>query len=353
DSSILLRQNDANIRIKFTGLSFYSGQNFKYRYRVKELDSTWIYTVPETNYALFQSLPSGKYTFQVQLVTDDNRTSDFVSLSLSISPILWLQWWFYAIISLGASFGIFVYFKNIIRKMKERDLYFRKAVNADLEKTRAEEAYRRAQLSALKAQMNPHFLFNALNSIQAFIFLNDKNSANTYLGKFSDLMRLTLDMSQKDTVTLHDEVQMLEHYLNLEAMRLRYDLKWHIKTDSSLNIDNIQIPPLLIQPYVENAIKHGLAPKKEHRILSVFFYQKDKHSIVCEITDNGIGRQKALELKKLRLNNHKSFSTSATEQRLNLLNTGRADKIMVQYEDLVAPDGSVLGTKAIVIIPLS
>jgi uncharacterized protein YdcH (DUF465 family) len=341
-------QNATNIQVNFTGLSYFSRDRFFYRYRIPQLDSTWISTEPTSNYARFQSLSNGKYTFEVQLVTEDGRTSNVETIAIRVRPIIWKQWWFYTLVALGTIITITIYYRRIIGRIKERNLFEQKATTAELDKTRAEEAYRRAQLSALKAQMNPHFLFNALNSIQAYIFSNEKNEANAYLGKFSDLMRQTLEMSQNDTISLDDEIQMLELYLSLESMRLKNELVWTVKTASNINRFNTQIPPLLIQPYLENGIKHGLSPKKTDRKISVYFYQNEDNYLICEVLDNGIGRAKAHEFKMLRQKQHTSFSTSATEQRLNLLNLGRNDKIMVEYEDLFADDGTPVGTKAII-----
>jgi ligand-binding sensor domain-containing protein len=341
-------QNATNIQVNFTGLSYFSSDRFLYRYRIPQLDSTWISTEPTSNYARFQSLLNGKYTFEVQLITEDGRTSDVKSMAMRVRPIIWKQWWFYSLMTLGAIVMITIYYRRIIGRIKERNLFEKKAATSELDKTRAEEAFRRAQLSALKAQMNPHFLFNALNSIQSYIFSNEKNEANAYLGKFSELMRQTLDMSQNDTISLDEEIQMLELYLSLESMRLKNELVWTVKTAQNINRFNAQIPPLLIQPYIENGIKHGLSPKKKDRKISVYFYQNEDNYLICEVSDNGIGRAKALEYKILRQKQHTSFSTSATEQRLNLLNLGRNDKIMVEYEDLYDANGTPTGTKAII-----
>ncbi len=348
ENTYYFSQNETNIQVNFTGLSYFSSDRFVYRYRIPQLDSAWIATEPTSNYARFQSLSNGKYTFEVKMVTEDGRTSDVKSIALRVRPVIWKQWWFYSILSLSALITMIIYFRRIIASIKERNLFEQKATNAELDKTRVEEAYRRAQLSALKAQMNPHFLFNALNSIQAYIFSNEKKEANAYLGKFSELMRQTLEMSQNDTIPLDDEIQMLELYLSLEAMRLKNELVWTVKTAQNINRFNVQIPPLLIQPYLENGVKHGLAPKKTDRKISVFFHQNEDNYLICEVTDNGIGRDKAREFKMLRQKQHNSFSTSATEQRLNLLNLGRNDKIMVEYEDLYATDGTPTGTKAII-----
>lgn len=342
---------DNNIRFDFVGISPSCNGHFKYHYRMLGLDSNWVIVSSNDNLARYPSLKEGDYTFQVLMKTEDGRISDISSTPLSIHAPFWRKWWFYAFFMVGVVVGLMLYFNRIIKKINERNIFERKASNAELAQTRAEEAFRRAQLSALKAQMNPHFIFNALNSIQAFIFLNDKNSANTYLGKFSDLMRKTLDMSQQENILLEDEMQMLETYLSLENMRFRGELDWDVQADDSIDTQSATLPPLVIQPYVENAIKHGLAAKKGERKLTIFFKEDiDNQLLICEITDNGIGRVKANLLQKQRLASHQSFSTSATEQRLELLNKGLKRKINVQYEDLYLENGESGGTKVLICI---
>ncbi len=342
---------DDNLRLDFVGISPSSNGHFKYHYRMLGLDSNWIVNPSNDNSARYQSLKEGNYIFQVQMLTEDGRSSEIVSTPLHISAPFWRKWWFYALFMVVVVVSLMLYFNNIIKKINERNVFERKASQAALAQTRAEESLRRAQLSALKAQMNPHFIFNALNSIQAFIFLNDKNSANTYLGKFSDLMRKTLDMSQQEAILLEEEIQMLETYLSLENMRFRGELEWQVEADEGIDIQEVTLPPLLIQPYVENAIKHGLSAKKGARKLKVFFRQQiENELLICEITDNGIGRAQALVLKKQRQSSHQSFSTSATEQRLELLNKGRKRKINVEYEDFYLENGEGAGTKVLIYI---
>jgi ligand-binding sensor domain-containing protein/two-component sensor histidine kinase len=342
---------DDNIRFSFVGISPSSNGHFKYRYRMLGLDSNWIINSSNDNSARYQSLKEGNYTFQIQMLTEDGRSSEILNTPLSIRAPFWRKWWFYAFFMLIVVVSLTLYFNNIIKRINERNIFERKATEAELAQTRAEESLRRAQLSALKAQMNPHFIFNALNSIQAFIFLNDKNSANTYLGKFSDLMRKTLDMSQQEAILLEDEMQMLETYLSLENMRFRGELDWDVQADENIDVQSRTLPPLVIQPYVENAIKHGLAAKKGERKLHIFFREDiENQLLICEINDNGIGREKSMILQKQRHSSHQSFSTSATEQRLELLNKGRKRKINVHYEDLYLENGESAGTKVLVYI---
>jgi len=214
-----------------------------------------------------------------------------------------------------------------------------------------EKQYRDSELKALKAQMNPHFIFNALNSIQEYIILNKKNLAGDYLGKFADLMRKYLHHSDAGYITLQEEVDSLNMYMELESLRFEESLEYTIKTIDSIDKEFVKIPTMLIQPYVENALKHGLLHLLENRKLSIFFSQESEQAIQCTIIDNGIGRD-ASKIKEQRGAFHQSFATQATENRLELLNQTQAQKIGMQITDLYNEDGSSRGTKVQLDIPI-
>ena len=247
--------------------------------------------------------------------------------------------------------SLMFYGKNNARKKAE-------LISLELKETQKrlalEKQYRHSELKALKAQMDPHFIFNALNSIQEYIVLNQKNLASDYLGKFADLMRKYLNHSDKGVISLQEEVTCLKMYLELEAIRFEEKLSYDISIASELSSEEVYIPTMLIQPYVENALKHGLLHKKHGGKLLVSFNKlANKPVLVCIIEDNGIGRKKAQELKKKRAIFHKSFATKATESRLNLLNFGKEQQIGVVYEDLIDTNEQPNGTRVHITIPIS
>jgi len=206
----------------------------------------------------------------------------------------------------------------------------------------------------LRSQMNPHFIFNALNSIQEYIVFNNKELASNYLVKFSRLIRIYLEHSQQNEIVLKEEVNALKIYLELEKIRFEDILDYDLYIDENLMLEQIKIPSLFIQPYVENAIKHGLLHKLDDRKLKVSF-QKEKlnNYLVCTIEDNGIGRNASLEINKNKTLQHQSFATSANEKRLELINLDRAQKIVVEIVDLYSNDNESKGTKIIIKIPLN
>lgn len=207
-----------------------------------------------------------------------------------------------------------------------------------------------AEMSALKAQMNPHFIFNALNSIQELFLLGDKRLANEHLGRFSDLTRSILDSSGKKEIRLSEEINLLEDYLSLEQLRFESDFTYSIFADIHTTSDEICLPPMLVQPYVENAIKHGLLHKEGQKHLLVRFRLTDDDVLKVEIEDNGIGREKAAYYAAIRKKGHQSFATAAIKKRLSLLNHGRDRKIGVEIVDL-KNDREVSGTLVTLQIP--
>ncbi|SDH05142.1 histidine kinase [Winogradskyella thalassocola] len=214
-----------------------------------------------------------------------------------------------------------------------------------------EKQYRDSELKALKAQMNPHFIFNALNSIQDYIVLNQKNLASDYLGKFADLIRNYLHFSDTGFISIQDEVHNLKLYLELEKLRFEEQLEYTIQVDETANFDEINIPTMLVQPYVENALKHGLLHKKDNRKLHISISKTSDKIIECTIEDNGIGREKSKKINTKREGQHKSFALKATTERLDLLNYGRDKKIGVEFIDLKDNEKAV-GTKVILVIPI-
>jgi tetratricopeptide (TPR) repeat protein len=207
---------------------------------------------------------------------------------------------------------------------------------------------RESELKAIKAQMNPHFIFNALNSIQEMFFIGDKRLANEHLGKFSQLTREILKASGKQFISLSEEMEMLTKYLELEGLRFEKDFSFSIQSNNDEASDDILLPPMLLQPYIENAIRHGLLHQKGEKTIAIHFnFDENKKLLTCVIQDNGIGRNASTEINKNRKQLHESFSTSANEKRLELLNQNRDEKIGVWYEDLIP------GTKVIVTIPVN
>lgn len=193
-------------------------------------------------------------------------------------------------------------------------------------------ANRLLALKSLRGQMNPHFIFNALNSVNQFISQQDERTANRFLSEFALLMRLVLENSQEDFIPLQQEQEILSLYLKLEHYRFRDKFDYEIKVDENVNPEAIQIPPMLIQPYIENAVWHGLRYKNEKGKLLLHFY-KQNGNLVAEITDDGVGRQRSTELKTENQKKHNSTGLKNIEERLAIINKVYQLDYRVHIED--------------------
>lgn len=336
-SSVSLSYRNNNFRIYFSSAAFRSRGKFTYEYRLKGLDSTWVSTSASVNYAVFSSIPPGEFLFEVRAVNESGvKSKNVVSVAISVSSPVWQQWWFYLLVSLF-SVGLVV----LIYQFRIRYLTRKAALQNKLTAS---------QLTALKAQMNPHFMYNALNSIQDLILQSDIKNTNYYLSRFSSLMRKVLDASGSNEITLNDEVEMLELYLELEKLRFGNDFTYSVSVQKGIDKDETKLPSMILQLFVENAIKHGLLHKKGEKKLSVEFILKD-NSMICVVTDNGVGRKRAQEIKERSSLKHGSFATKATEKRLELINSTRQKKIKLEVIDLTQGEIAV-GTKVILEVPL-
>ena len=318
-------------------------RNLKYVYQLKGYDENWYSTDYYNNTIKFTKLPAGKYEFRVKLKDDSQVSNQIETFCFEVETVFWKKWPFILGLILLGIIGFILFYRIRIR-------YVLRKKNEEIEKERYMQELNKSKLTALKSQMNPHFMFNALNSIQEFILQNKKELASNYLGDFADLMRSYLQYSQEDYITLRDEIETLELYLKLEKVRFENDFNYQVIYKPSLDIDSIQIPSFLIQPFVENAIKHGLLHKEGTKHIDIEFVLEKGTVLKCIIIDNGIGRKASQEINKNR--KHKSFATEASHNRLQLLNQNIGQKIGLEIEDLFDENSQSLGTRVIVTIPI-
>lgn len=201
-------------------------------------------------------------------------------------------------------------------------------------------------LKSLRSQMNPHFIFNALNSVNSFIATNDERTANKYLSDFSHLMRSVLENSEEDFIPLKKEIELLDLYTKLEHFRFQDKFDYSIKVDESIDVDEFQIPPMLLQPYIENAVWHGLRYKTEKGHLNIEILPKSKDEIAIVITDDGIGRERSKALKTANQKKQNSKGMNNIKKRVAILNEMYKDKVDVTIEDF--QDLTDVGTKVVV-----
>jgi LytS/YehU family sensor histidine kinase len=243
---------------------------------------------------------------------------------------------------LVAAIGV-IYYRYQTRLLKTQN-------KLQLEKLSLEKDLQSAMLQSIKSQMNPHFFYNALNTIQSFIFTDDKRNAGIFLSKFSQLTRMILEMSERESVSVSEEIQALNLYLEIESARFNYTLNYKLEVAPEVDTEMSRLPSMIIQPYVENAIKHGLLHKKENKNLAIRF-KREHENLVIEIEDDGIGRVRSRELNRIKNKGHQSFATEANSRRLELLNRKHGN-VGVEFEDKQDEAGEGSGTLVIIRIPL-
>jgi LytS/YehU family sensor histidine kinase len=204
---------------------------------------------------------------------------------------------------------------------------------------------------SLSRQMDPHFVFNTLNSIQSYIIKNDRLASSQYLSKFARLMRLILNNSQNHAVPLSDEIAALSLYMELESLRFQHKFEFNISTDVSVDAETCYIPAFLIQPFVENAIWHGIMGLKTTGTINVKF-KKEAGQLLCVVEDNGVGRKKSLEMKGESELKKKSLGISLVKSRLNILNNYYGVNMYVNFTDLYNEDHSPAGTRVSISLPI-
>ncbi len=344
ESEYDLGHNENSIKIGFNVNGFDSFSNTIYEYRMLGQDDKWQKTDNRVNSVIYNSLPSGNYNFEVRPLTPIlGKKINTASIEFTIASPFWHKWWFYVLIALSIAVFVYVIFILKIRKLKRKQTEI-------LQKELLNKRLVFSQLENLRSQMNPHFIFNALNSIQEYIVLNEKDLASSYLIKFSRLIRIYLDHSREDNVWLSEEIKALEIYLELEKNRFEDLLDYTISVSEEIQTKSIKIPSLFIQPYVENALKHGLLHKPNDRQLTIIFKLNAlKDALICSIEDNGIGIKASQEINALRSPLHKSFATNANEKRVELLNSNRERKITVDTVDLALAKAA--GTRVVIMIP--
>ncbi|TNE73724.1 hypothetical protein EP331_03510 [bacterium] len=328
---------DSNkVQITFSGVSFASGSGLKLAYRMIGLSEDWIEVNRPKETVSFLDLNPGSYQFEAKSVNKNGESSkNQIQIPIEIAQPFWLSWWFITI-ALGLSlFVIVLIFRYRIQQQQA-------AFEEQRLKTYMEDQLKISRLTALQSQMNPHFIYNALNSIQHFIFANDKRASNRFLGKFADLMRLVMQHSAQEKISLKEELETLEIYLELEKMRLDDGFNFNIVTEENLEAESVFIPPMFVQPYLENSIKHGFMGMKKLGELQVSVSIDAEQMVVFKIEDNGRGREATLQMQQLR--KYSSFSGKANQRRFELLKSLYGNAISVEFVDKKDSQEQALGT---------
>ncbi|HTR29760.1 MAG TPA: histidine kinase [Puia sp.] len=331
---------DKRVRFEFVALSYRSAGEVTYRYRMIGLDTVWRET--RENVVEYPELPSGKFEWQLMATNRFGNRSRILTVPLKVDTYFWKRTWVLVgvwLLSVTASWGaVFLWARWIRRRQRAREI-LQQRMN-ELEST------------ALKSQMNPHFIFNCLNSIQQSIFSGDITSANRYIAGLAGLIRMTLNNSSRAFVRMQEEVEYLSAYLELEKMRFKNRIDYDVAVDGSLNGSAVLIPPMLIQPYVENGLHHGLQHKKEGRGRITVNFQQDDGSLLVTVEDNGVGRGGSPGKRGDEQQVHSPRGMSLTEDRIAILNKLYIDKARLQINDLKDSSGRPTGTRVEIRLPL-
>jgi ligand-binding sensor domain-containing protein len=320
-----LMAEERNLSFDFIGLSFRSERNISYEYLLKGQDKEWVQT--EEGKANYTNLAPGQYQFYVRARNKDGVWSEETLLStLIIKPYLSENGWFQFLLGVLFLASLSFLFYLLLRNIKLKEEKKRRLI--------------KAENVALRVQLNPHFIFNALNSIQYFISREQKQDAYTYIADFSALMRSVLEYSSMETIPLRWEIDYLQAYLNLEKLRFEEGFDYEIKLDQSIDMDEERIPPMLLQPILENAIEHGILPKGGKGKVLLHIYT-DKEGTVYQIEDDGVGRS---NLKEKRRKGKRSFALVNIKERLQLIYENRKLATLFSIEDLKDDKGGARGT---------
>jgi len=341
--NIQIKHKD-ELKIKIDVSNYSSFGKYQIAYRINE--SKWIFNTASAENIYLSNLPTGNTKVQIKAIDiDENDSVNIITLNLKVHPPFWQKWWFIALLLLTLFMLVYLIFKWRLKNLKKQQIN-------DFEQVNLKNELLISQEIALKAQMKPHFVFNVLNSIKAFIYENDKENSIKYLKLFSDLVRNILEMSSNPKIRLADEIKTLNNYIQLEELLLDDTFKFNLIIDKNIDTSEVEIPSLIIQPFVENAFKHGLRHKKGDKELQILIEQEKENLLKVTIGDNGIGRKAAQIINQNTARLHKSFAMETSKKRIDLLNLKNIGLIGVEYEDLLDSNQNALGTKVILRINL-
>lgn len=328
--SMTFKPNQNNINIGFNGISFRSNQKLKYSYQLINGNDT-VSSLSYNRNVEFFSLKPGQYIFAVIAINNSEITSQKAAFfEFTILPYWWQTSWFKVILASIIALGIYLFYLNKVRKLKH---------TFEIERKQAS-----LQLTAMRAQMNPHFIFNVMNSIRNYMQNHDTKSAEKYLTSFSRLVRYTLDNSEVHEVTLEEELNAIRNYVELEKQRFDNGFEFSIICEAGIDPGETMLLSMLLQPYVENSIKHGISRMKDGGKILIDI-RSTKNSILIGIEDNGIGKDESLQWNKDHQENHTSHGTMINSERIAAYNKVFNKNIKVRTINLINGEGKANGTR--------
>lgn len=342
-SAIVLPYNKNNILIELDGITLKDYQSLNYQYWIEGLENTWSarFKNPQIN---ITNLPYGEYKINIRGVLNNNLYSNIITIKVTINPPFYLRLWFILLVMVFIVGNILFFIRQRVQRERNKSRQ---------EKLEIRNRLNQLEQQSLNASMNRHFIFNALNSIQYFINTQDKYSANKYLTNFAKLIRKNLDSSTENDnlVSLDEEVERLRLYLDLECMRFKNRFTYEIDDDEVIT-DNYQVPAMLLQPFVENSILHGILPNEKKKGKITISINDFQNHIEIRIKDNGIGIDQSLKNKGINSGAHKSKGMEISTKRINLLKQFyNKDFELIGPFQTSSEDGLISGTMVLIKIP--
>ncbi len=336
--------DDNTLSFNFVGMDYSDPKNVQLAYKMEGIDDNWvILNKGDQGFARYSNLPPNQYVFKVKAANSDGVWSDgYRSISILIRPPWYQTVEAYILFGITGLLLLYGGYRIRVRQIRKEEAFKRK--EAEYKQLVAE-----TETAVLRLQMNPHFIFNSMNSISSYIAQKDIKTANDYLNRFANLMRKILKLAKHPFLSVGEEMELLEQYLETEAMRFEDKIHYQITTGPSLDPDEVIIPTMILQPFVENAIWHGLAGKEGRKQIHIQF-KIEKEQLICIVEDNGIGRA-AAQVKK-KSNNHVSKAISITKERLKRLEEQEAAAASLTIQDLKDEQHTGIGTKVIIKLPL-
>lgn len=337
---LILKPRENNIDFEFAAITHGNPQALNYEYELENFDKSPVHNGNHTK-GNYHNLPAGSYVLKIKLADAADNKDTVFSLPILVQPYWYNTNWFklaLALVVVAILYSFYRYRLGVLTKEAR--------IKAEFDKKMSE-----TEMRALRAQMNPHFIFNCLTSINRYIVKSDHKTASGYLTKFAKLIRMILDNSANDYISLDAEIQTLQLYMDMELLRFDDAFEYAIEKVETLDVSSIQIPSMLIQPYIENAIWHGLMHKETKGKLSVRFMHIQENILQVEIEDDGIGREKAKELRSKDVIKNKSYGMQISSDRIKLINNLYNIHTSVNIIDLADGHGNAAGTKIIIEIP--
>ena len=347
---IVLPYKQNTLSFRFAPLEYSDPDANLFRYRMLPEEQDWIESGNE-NFTRYPNLSPGVHTFELQATNSDQIWSQKTArLHIEITPPWYETWWFRTLVILVGLFIIYSSYRIRVSHIQRQAEVKNRMALFQQKEAEYKQLVAETETAVLRLQMNPHFIFNSMNSIHSYILEKDMDTASTYLNCFADLMRKILDNGARGIISIAQEIELLEMYMDTEGMRFENKFAYKFSISQDLDPDEVAVPTMILQPFVENSILHGIRLKEGKGFIDIKFWEEENR-LHCTITDDGIGRE-AAKGNSQHTESHESKAIAITQGRLNLLESEEGIPPSINIQDLYDEQGLAMGTKVHIILPL-